>query len=131
MEQIKKLLEQYTPKQLKEVIDIEYQKMTDTGFRKFANAHDMIEFLREKYDCAFDTVVNRLVDGEYDEYIGSSEEMVNEGYVTPSDEIYTVIRFKDQDFYVEFTGYRSSYSEEEYTDFKQVTPNTKTVTFYE
>lgn len=128
MEQIKELLKRYTAEELKAAIDAE---VNDTGFRKFDNAADMIEFLTRKSECSFDTIVNRLMDGEYEEYIGICEDMENEGYVTPPDEIYTVIHFEDQNFYVEFTGRRSSYSEEEYLYFKQVTPNTKTVTFYE
>lgn len=128
MEQIKELLKHYTPEELKAAIDAE---VNDIGFRKFDNAADAIEFLTEKFDCSFDTVVNGLMAGEYEEYVGICEVMENEGYVTPPDEIYTVIHFEDQNFYVEFTGYRSSYREEEYLNFKQVTPNTKTVTFYE
>lgn len=103
-------------------------------FQKFETAKTMIEFLQNEN---LQNNINNLVykfeyhPDYYIEYIGKYVMMENEAHIVADDEIYKVFHFVDQGFYVEFTGWKDSYGSSEYTDYKQVTPTTKTVTVYE
>lgn len=112
---------------LKAVLDKQHK------FQKFESAKLMIEFLQNKFDISLNDLVYEFecASDYYMEYIGKCIKVENEAHVVADDEIYTVFHFIDQGFYVEFTGWKDSYSDSEYTDYKQVTPTTKTVTVYE
>ena len=101
--------------------------------QKFESANTMIAFLQNKFDIHLNNLVYEFgcTAGYFMEYIGKCIKVENEAHVVADDEIYTVFHFIDQGFYVEFTGWKDSYGSSEYTDYKQVTPTTKTVTVYE
>lgn len=102
-------------------------------------AQEIIDYL-ESFDLNTDNIANGLEDfGYYDltlEQISEIEtklgkrNLIEDGFEDRDTQILTY-HFPEHDCYIKFSGYYSSYGDNDYTDWSEVRPVTKTVVVYE
>lgn len=102
-------------------------------------AQEIIDYL-ESFDLNTDGIAAALEDFGYSdltlEQISEIEaklgkwEQVEDGFEDRDTQIATY-HFPEHDCYIKFSGYYSSYGDNDYTDWSEVRPITKTVVVYE